>query len=255
MTTTEAELIVGARAPDLTLQTPDGSSLQLSTVWSKKPVAMFFLGPLDGAFASDYATLWRDADEHMREAGGEIAAICGATPEEAEAFRERWDLAYPLLCATGEGYAAFGVSDSQPGSFVIDDDGTVRYAHRNGSELDNPPTWDLIEAVGELTGQTVERPELLPIGEEGEASEVMDGGQHSVPTPGDHAKLNFTCAKCGHSDYEVSDMSTTSGMMSRMVNLQNRRFSAVSCRRCSYTELYKTSSSALRNVFDVLIGA
>ncbi len=255
MTTTEAELIVGAKAPDLTLQTPDGSSLQLSTVWSKKPVAIVFLGALDGAVASEYATLWRDTDEHMREAGGEIAAICGGTPEEAEAFRERWDLAYPLLCATGEAYAAFGVCDSQPGSFVIDDDGTVRYAHRNSSELDNPPTWDLIEAVGELTGRTVERPELLPIGEEGEASEVMDAGQHSVPTPGDHAKLNFTCAKCGHNDYEVSDMSTTSGMMSRMVNLQNRRFSAVSCRRCSYTELYKTSNSALRNVFDVLIGA
>ena len=44
-------------------------------------------------------------------------------------------------------------------------------------------------------------------------------------------------------------------MMSRMVNLQNRRFSAVSCLRCSYTELYKTSGGALRNVFDVLIGA
>ena len=255
MTTTEAELIVGAKAPDLTLQTPDGSSLQLSTVWSKKPVAIVFLGALDGAFASEYATLWRDADEHIREASGEIAAVCGATPEEAEAFRERWDLAYPLLCATGEGYAAFGVSASQPGSFVIDDDGTVRYAHRNSLELDNPPTWDLIDAVSELTGQTVERPEVIPIGQDDTASDAMDGKEHDAPTPTDDVRLNFTCAKCGHSDYEVNDMSTTSGMMSRMVNPQHRRFSAVTCRRCSYTELYKTSSSALRNVFDVLIGA
>lgn len=251
MTTTEAELVVGAKAPDLTLQTPDGSSLQLSTVWSKKPVAIFFLGPLDGAVASEYATLWRDADEHMREAGGDIAAICDATPEEAEAFRERWDLVYPLFCTTGEGYAAFGVSGSQPGSFVIDDDGTVRYAHRNSLELDNPPTWDLIEAVSELTGQTIERPELLPIGEEGEAS----GGQHDGLTPTGGAKLTFTCAKCGHEDYEVSDLSATGGVMSRMVNPQSRRLSAVTCRRCSYTEFYRTDSGALRNVFDLSVGA
>lgn len=254
MTTTEAELSVGTKAPDLQLRTPDGSSLQLSRVWSKKPLAVVFLGALDGVFASEYATLWRDTDESMREAGGEIVAICGAAPQEAEAFRERWGLVYPLLCATGAGYAAFGISGSRPGSFVIDAEGTVRYVHYNGSELDNPPTWDLIEAVGELTGQTVERPELTPMGEETEIA-MMESEQHRVPTPGDHAKLNFTCAKCGHSDSEVNDMSTTSGMMSRMVNLQDRRFSAVTCLRCSYTELYKTSSSALHNVFDVLIGA
>ncbi len=256
MTTTEAdlaELTVGAKAPDLTLRTPDGSSLQLSSVWSKKPVAIVFLGALDGAFASEYATLWRDTDEHMREAGGEIVAICNAAPEEAEAFRERWGLAYPLLCATGEGYAAYGVSGSKPGSFVIDGEGTVRYAHHNSLELDNPPTWDLIEAVSELTGQAVERPELLPLDEEDEAS-VKDGEQHDA-APAGQARLNFTCAKCGHRDYEVNDMATTSGIMSRMVSPQNRRFSAVTCIHCSYTEFYKTDTRALRNVFDVLIGA
>jgi predicted nucleic-acid-binding Zn-ribbon protein len=82
----------------------------------------------------------------------------------------------------------------------------------------------------------------------------MDKDDHRAPKPG-AISLKFTCVKCGHNEYEVQDMSTTSGMMSRMVNLQNRRFSAVSCLRCSYTELYKTSSGALRNVFDVLIGS
>jgi peroxiredoxin len=138
MTTTEAELSVGTKAPDLALRTPDGSSLQLSKVWSKKPVAVVFLGALDGAFASEYATLWRDSDENMREAGGEIVAICGAAPEDAEAFRERWSLVFPLLCATGDGYEAYGISGSRPGSFVIDGEGTVRFAHYNSSELDNP---------------------------------------------------------------------------------------------------------------------
>ena len=114
MTTTEAELIVGAKAPDLTLQTPDGSSLQLSTVWSKKPIAMFFLGPLDGAFASDYATLWRDADEHMREAGGDIAAIIAYQFVETT---NPWLLepGYPRLAAlAGRGMEVEAIAATKP---------------------------------------------------------------------------------------------------------------------------------------------
>ena len=44
-------------------------------------------------------------------------------------------------------------------------------------------------------------------------------------------------------------------MTSRMVNLQNRRFSAVVCRRCKYAEFYKTESGALRNIFDLAVGS
>ena len=73
--------------------------------------------------------------------------------------------------------------------------------------------------------------------------------------PADGAKLTFTCAKCGHEDYEVSDLSVTGGIMSRMVNPQSRRLSAVTCRRCSYTEFYRTDSGALRKVFDLSVGA
>ena len=154
MTTTEAELSVGTKAPDLQLRPPDGTSLQLSRVWSKRPVAVVFLGALDGVFASEYATLWRDTDESMREAGGEIVAICGAAPQEAESFRERLGLVFPLLCATGAGYDAFGISGCRPGSFVLDTEGTFCSVPYHSSELDNPPTWDFIQAVGRLTGRT-----------------------------------------------------------------------------------------------------
>lgn len=254
MTTTEAELTTGTDAPDLKLNTPEGAPIQLSMLWKEKPLALVFLSALDGSLASENAILWRDTDETMRKAGGEIVAICGATPDDANEFRGRWNLPYPLLCDDGTAYAAFGVSGGQPGCFVLDSDGTVRYLHRNTGELDNPPTWDLVDAVSEITGKTVEKPLLTPLGEEAEAAHIEEN-DFSTPTPGNHAGLNFTCAKCGHKEYEVNDMSTTSGMMSRMTNLQNRRFSAVSCRRCFYTELYKTDSGALRNVFDLMVGA
>ncbi len=255
MTTTEAELTTGAGAPDLKLRTPEGASIQLSMLWKEKPLALVFLGALDGSLASENAILWRDADETVRESGGEVVAICGATPDDANEFRGRWNLPYPLLCDDGTAYAAFGVSGGQPGSFVLDGEGVVRFLHRNTSELDNPPTWALVDAISEVTGRTVEKPLPALVGEEAEAASILENEEISAPTPGDHAGLNFTCAKCGSNEYEIDDMSTSSGMMSRVVNLQNRRFSAVSCRRCFYTELYKTNSGALRNVFDLMVGA
>ena len=253
MTTTEAELATGAKTPDLKLNTPEGASIQLSMLWKEKPLVLVFLGALEGSLAPENAILWRDADETVREVGGEIVAICGATPDNANEFRGRWNLPYPLLCDDGTAYAVFGVSGGQPGSFVVDSEGVLRFAHRNTSELDNPPTWALVDAVSEITGKTVERPTPTPLGEDAGEAGTMENQEFS--TPGDHEGLNFTCAKCGHNDCEVNDMSTTSGMMSRMVNLQNRRFSAVSCRRCFYTELYKTNSGALRNSFDLMVGA
>ena len=115
--------------------------------------------------------------------------------------------------------------------------------------------WDLIDVVCEITGKTVERPELTPFGEEAEAADMMAAEEYRVPVAGAPGALNYTCVKCGNKDYEVLDMSSTSGMLSRMVNLQNRRFSVVACRRCKYCELYKTESGMLRNAFDLLIGS
>ena len=255
MTTTEAELSTGAKAPDLKLSTPEGAPIQLSMLWKEKPLVVVFLGALDGSLASENAILWRDADETVREAGGEIVAICGATPDDANEFRGRWNLPYSLLCDDGPAYAAFGVSGGQPGSFVLDGQGTVRFVHRNTYELDNPPTWALVDAVSKITGKTVERPTPTPLDEVAGSASTVENKDFATPKAGNDAGLNFTCAKCGHNECEVDDMSTTSGMMSRMVNPQNRRFSAVSCRRCFYTELYKTNSGALRNIFDLRVGA
>lgn len=47
------------------------------------------------------------------------------------------------------------------------------------------------------------------------------------------------CPKCGHADAEVDDIATTGNDASRLVDLQNRRFKAVTCTRCGYSEFYK----------------
>jgi predicted nucleic-acid-binding Zn-ribbon protein len=45
------------------------------------------------------------------------------------------------------------------------------------------------------------------------------------------------CPKCGHA--EVDDIATTGAGVSRLFDVQNRRYRAVSCTRCGYTEFYR----------------
>ncbi|OGO51403.1 MAG: GTP-binding protein [Chloroflexi bacterium RBG_16_68_14] len=66
---------------------------------------------------------------------------------------------------------------------------------------------------------------------------------------------NFRCAKCGNTGCEVNTLSTAGGWLSRLFNFQYRKFSAVSCSNCKYTELYRAEAGALSNIFDLLAGA
>jgi uncharacterized protein len=64
----------------------------------------------------------------------------------------------------------------------------------------------------------------------------------------------YVCPKCGNRDYNSETISTTGGILSRIFNLQHKKFTALTCKRCTYTELYKTESSKIENVFDFITG-
>lgn len=63
-------------------------------------------------------------------------------------------------------------------------------------------------------------------------------------------KLNYECPKCGNRQYEVDEIRATGGILSKIFDVQNKKFTTVACTKCKYTELYKTDSSTLGNVFD-----
>lgn len=63
-------------------------------------------------------------------------------------------------------------------------------------------------------------------------------------------KLNFVCAKCSNTQCETDQFRATGGFLTKVFNVQSKRFSTVTCTRCSYTEIYRTDSSMLGNVFD-----
>ena len=68
------------------------------------------------------------------------------------------------------------------------------------------------------------------------------------------ADLNFKCPKCGESRCETGQVRMSGGGISAFFNLENKRFSTVTCARCGYTEMYKGEVSGLAKVFDLFGG-
>lgn len=63
---------------------------------------------------------------------------------------------------------------------------------------------------------------------------------------------NWKCPKCSNTNYETDQFQATGGTFAKLFDIQNKKFTTVSCTRCKYTEIYKASSSELGNIFDFL---
>ena len=69
--------------------------------------------------------------------------------------------------------------------------------------------------------------------------------------------MKYTCPKCGSKQYEAGEIWTIGSFWTRIAArfsfaLHNRRFTFVSCQRCSYTELFKTPQKNIGEVFNNL---
>lgn len=60
----------------------------------------------------------------------------------------------------------------------------------------------------------------------------------------------YECVKCGSGGYDTDEITTTGSTFSKFFNVQNRKYTAVTCRNCSYTEFYKGKTSTLGNIVD-----
>jgi predicted nucleic-acid-binding Zn-ribbon protein len=65
-------------------------------------------------------------------------------------------------------------------------------------------------------------------------------------------KLHYKCPKCESLECEVSEFRATGGILSKLFDIQRKRFTTVTCKRCKYTELYKADGSMLADIFDFL---
>ncbi len=62
--------------------------------------------------------------------------------------------------------------------------------------------------------------------------------------------FNYKCPKCGFTEYEQDEMRSTGGPLAKIFDVQNKKFTTISCARCKYTEFYKMKSSTFGNVID-----
>ncbi|RLM72621.1 zinc ribbon domain-containing protein [Halorubrum sp. Atlit-26R] len=60
------------------------------------------------------------------------------------------------------------------------------------------------------------------------------------------------CPKCGGTETETDEIATSGTGLTKMFDVQNRRFVVVSCAECGYSELYKGQSSG--NAIDFFLG-
>jgi len=62
----------------------------------------------------------------------------------------------------------------------------------------------------------------------------------------------WSCPKCNEKSYEIGEIRVAGGFWSKIFNVQSKRYSSVSCEKCSFTEFYKSqSSSTMANIFDL----
>jgi predicted nucleic-acid-binding Zn-ribbon protein len=60
----------------------------------------------------------------------------------------------------------------------------------------------------------------------------------------------WQCPKCQNAEFESGQFRATGGNFAKIFDVQNKRFTTVTCTRCTFTEIYRSPSSGLMNVFD-----
>ncbi|MEG0295091.1 MAG: zinc ribbon domain-containing protein [Clostridium sp.] len=64
----------------------------------------------------------------------------------------------------------------------------------------------------------------------------------------------YVCPKCQCMTYSSDQFQATGSNFAKMFDIQNKKFITVSCTKCGFTELYKSTTSDGSNILDFLIG-
>ncbi len=63
--------------------------------------------------------------------------------------------------------------------------------------------------------------------------------------------VKYTCPKCGSEGFDTFSIRTSGTLASSMFNIQNKRFTAVVCKSCRYSEFYNMPLVKTRELFGI----
>jgi peroxiredoxin len=178
--------LVGDRAPDAVLVDPGGLEAKLSFFWQESAAVLVFLRYFGCPFCQAQVVTLREDERRFLEAGANVVLIGHGDRQAAEEFRKGKLVSFTfLLDPDRAAYRAYGLARGglmqvfgpstalpfltanlrpetrqrglkggdlmqMPGTFVIDADGVVRFAHRNKHVADSPRNQDILEALGRV---------------------------------------------------------------------------------------------------------
>ncbi len=67
-------------------------------------------------------------------------------------------------------------------------------------------------------------------------------------------RTKYSCPKCGNHEFEIGEVFMAGSILAKMFNFEFKRFSTVTCSKCTNTELFKTHKKDIQNVLDFVIG-
>lgn len=139
--TSAASLAEGKKAPEIKLETDDGTKFKLSALKGKK-VVIYFYPKADTPGCTTESCQFRDAISAFQELGVEVVGISPDTPTAQAKFKSKFDLTFPLLADTEKAAAqAYGVwveknmygkksMGIERSTFVVGEDGKILKIYR-----------------------------------------------------------------------------------------------------------------------------
>lgn len=183
----EKALHEGEKAPDFTLPDAHGKPVKLSTLLAKGPVVLTFYRGGWCPYCNLQLRSYQQALPDIHALGAELIAVSPQTPDKSFSTAEVDGLAFPVLSdirnhvarqfrlvfrvpdEVYRAYEGFGINleaangDAthelpMPGTYVIDSDGTIRFAYVNADYRVRTPVQRLLQVLHTLKGASTKVP-------------------------------------------------------------------------------------------------
>ena len=144
---------IGDPAPDFSLPDQDNRVFILSENTGKRLLLVFYPGD-DTPVCTRQLCDYRDGIEQFSGLDVEVVGISGDDADSHRRFRDKHDLPFTLLSdsdlTVAGHYGCKGVLGMKRGVFLVDEQGTVRYAHVESVAVFRRSRDELLEVISKL---------------------------------------------------------------------------------------------------------